>query len=62
MLGAPQARPPERSGDRGAPRATAKGVRGGEAPRIYKDHWEYLEKVGGLKRMNELKAVQIQGY
>src|SRR5579864_6978356 len=30
---APQARPPERSGDRGAPRATAKGVRGGEAPR-----------------------------
>jgi hypothetical protein len=33
-LGAPQARPPERSGDRGAPRATAKGVRGGEAPRI----------------------------
>ena len=59
-LGAPRARPPERSpaaanrpleqvcdsrkwaqfresqasGDRGAPRATAKGVRGGEAPRI----------------------------
>jgi hypothetical protein len=27
-----------------------------------KDHWEYLEKVGGVKRMNELKAVQIQGY
>ena len=27
-----------------------------------KDHWEYLEKVGGLKRMNELKAMQIQGY
>src|ERR671930_2152861 len=34
-LGAPRARPPERSGDLGAPRATAKGVRGGEAPRIY---------------------------
>src|SRR5438132_3008842 len=33
-LGAPRARPPERSGDRGAPRATAKGVCGGEAPRI----------------------------
>src|SRR5437016_7879086 len=33
-LGAPRARPPERSGDRGAPRATAKGARGGEAPRI----------------------------
>ena len=32
--GAPQARPLERSGDRGAPRATARGVRGGEAPRI----------------------------
>ena len=31
-LGAPRARPPERSGDRGAPRATAKGVRGGESP------------------------------
>src|SRR5881394_3785288 len=30
--GAPQARPPERSGDRGAPRAKAWGVRGGEAP------------------------------
>jgi glutaconate CoA-transferase, subunit A len=27
-----------------------------------KDHWEYLEKVGGAKRMSELKAVQIQGY
>src|SRR5436190_6941298 len=33
-LGAPQARPPERSGDRGAPRAKAWGVRGGEAPRV----------------------------
>src|SRR5204862_2635147 len=32
--GAPQARPPERSGDRGAPRAKAWGVRGGEAPRV----------------------------
>ena len=27
-----------------------------------KNHWEYLEKVGGAKRMSELKAVQIQGY
>src|SRR5438309_2172637 len=34
-LGPPRARPPERSGDRGAPRAKAKGVRGGEAHRIY---------------------------
>src|SRR5881394_4568380 len=33
-LGAPQARPPERSGDRRAPRAKAWGVRGGEAPRV----------------------------
>src|SRR5436190_3755898 len=37
--GAPRARPPERSGDDGAPRAKAWGVRGGEAPgeapRIY---------------------------
>jgi len=31
-LGAPQARPPERSGDHGAPRAKARGGRGGEAP------------------------------
>ena len=27
-----------------------------------KDHWEYLEKVGGLKRMNEIKAMQVFGY
>ena len=27
-----------------------------------KDHWEYLEKVGGLRRMNELKADRILGY
>ena len=27
-----------------------------------KDHWDYLEKVGGLKRMDQLKAIQIQGY
>lgn len=27
-----------------------------------KDHWEYLEKVGGLKRMNDLKADRILGY
>jgi acyl CoA:acetate/3-ketoacid CoA transferase alpha subunit len=27
-----------------------------------KDHWEYLEKVGGLKRMNELKADRLLGY
>src|SRR5919197_16990 len=32
--GARRAGPPERSGDLGAPRATAKGVRGGAAPRI----------------------------
>src|ERR1700680_3031714 len=34
LLGAPRAGPPERSGDRGAPRVKAKGVPGGEAPRI----------------------------
>ena len=27
-----------------------------------RDHWEYLEKVGGLRRMNELKADRILGY
>jgi len=26
------------------------------------NHWEYLEKVGGLRRMNELKADRILGY
>ena len=32
--GAPQARPPERSGATGSPRTKVWGVRGGEAPRI----------------------------
>lgn len=27
-----------------------------------RDHWEYLEKVGGLKRMNELRAERGFGY
>ena len=27
-----------------------------------KDHWEYLERVGGLKRLNGLKADAILGY
>ena len=27
-----------------------------------RDHWEYLEKVGGLKRMSELRAERIFGY
>ena len=27
-----------------------------------RDHWEYLEKVGGLKRMEELKAKRVLGY
>jgi len=27
-----------------------------------KDHWEYLDKVGGLRRMNELKADRVLGY
>jgi acyl CoA:acetate/3-ketoacid CoA transferase alpha subunit len=27
-----------------------------------KNHWEYLEKSGGLRRMNELKADRILGY
>ena len=26
------------------------------------DHWEYLEKIGGLKRMTELKADRVLGY
>jgi hypothetical protein len=36
-LGAPQARPPERSGAKGSPRGKARGVRGGEAPRIFEE-------------------------
>src|SRR5881628_2783627 len=40
-VGAPQARPPERSGDHGAPRAEAWRVRGGEAPRI----WTVIRRV-----------------
>jgi hypothetical protein len=36
-VGASRARRPERIRERGAPRATAKGVRGGEAPRIQVD-------------------------
>ncbi len=27
-----------------------------------RDHWEYLEKLGGLKRMEELRADRILGY
>jgi len=27
-----------------------------------KDHWEYLERVGGLKRLNDLRADSILGY
>jgi glutaconate CoA-transferase subunit A len=27
-----------------------------------KDHWEYLEKAGGLKLLSKLKATHIQGY
>jgi hypothetical protein len=27
-----------------------------------RDHGEYLEKVGGLKRMKELKADRVLGY
>ena len=27
-----------------------------------RDHWEYLEKLGGLRRMEELKADQVLGY
>jgi acyl CoA:acetate/3-ketoacid CoA transferase alpha subunit len=27
-----------------------------------KDHWEYLELVGGMKRMNELEADPVLGY
>src|SRR5213595_159104 len=44
-VGAPQARPPERSGDHGAPRAEAWGVRGGEAPRIWLVR-EFLRQCG----------------
>lgn len=27
-----------------------------------KDHWEYVERVGGMKRLNELRADAILGY
>ena len=27
-----------------------------------RDHWEYLEKLGGLRRMEELRAERISGY
>jgi hypothetical protein len=27
-----------------------------------RDHWEYLEKLGGLRRMEELRAEPISGY
>jgi acyl CoA:acetate/3-ketoacid CoA transferase alpha subunit len=27
-----------------------------------KDHWEYLEKVGGVRRLNEIRAEAIFGY
>jgi hypothetical protein len=27
-----------------------------------KDHWEYLERVGGLKRLNSLQADPVLGY
>ena len=27
-----------------------------------KDHWEYLDKVGGLRRLNSLRADAILGY
>jgi hypothetical protein len=27
-----------------------------------KDHWEYLEKIGGLQRLNSLRADAILGY
>src|ERR1700688_3822956 len=39
-LGAPRARPPERSGDRGAPRATAKGGPRGQSPPDLKNMWQ----------------------
>jgi len=27
-----------------------------------KDHWEYLEKVGGMKHLSALKADPMLGY
>ena len=27
-----------------------------------KDHWEYLERIGGARRLNDLKADPILGY
>jgi hypothetical protein len=27
-----------------------------------RDHWDYLEKVGGARRLNEIKAEAIYGY
>src|SRR5207245_7285252 len=57
-LGAPRARPPERSGDRGAPRAKAKGVRGGEAPRIQSVQRED-EQVAGILQLVVLHGMQV---
>ena len=47
---APQARPPERSGDRGAPRAEARGVRRGEAARIEED--DAVRVLRAITRLN----------
>src|ERR1700694_3917626 len=58
--GAPRARPPERSGDRGAPRAKAKGVRGGEAPRIWSGAaMKMFVDSGNIKDIETLAAIGI---
>src|SRR5260221_36828 len=59
-LGAPRARPPERSGDRGAPRAKAKGVRGGGAPRIRTGAaMKLFVDSGNIKDIETLAAIGI---
>src|SRR5713226_2698798 len=59
-LGASRARPPERSGDRGAPRAKAKGVRGGEAPRIWSGAaMKLFVDSGNIKDIETLAAIGI---
>src|SRR6266478_10237118 len=55
---APRARPPERSGDRGAPRAKTKGVRGGEAPRVWSGAaMKLFVDSGNIKDIETLAAI-----
>src|SRR3984893_998041 len=59
-LGAPRARPPERTGDRAAPRAKAKGVRGGGARRIRTGGvMQLFVDSGNIKDIETLAAIGI---